>query len=183
MESLLGSRMARGLRSEGEPLAELDEEDVVGGDVEGLPQAAPEREAVSRPQRFVAARLRPDQVDEGAGAVFPARDEGRVELAHVEIGLRELVVGKAVPVLVEQVALADETGAAAKRREAVAEGGGARDRDALQVLVPSARREGRAVVLQGDVGRDREVETYGERAVVLAQPPEDVPRGPAEVEG
>ena len=72
MESLLLQDGTRAAGSEREPLAELDQEHVVGGDVEGLAEAAPKRDPVARAQRLVAPRLRPHEVDERARAGTPS---------------------------------------------------------------------------------------------------------------
>src|SRR5215213_6981573 len=138
-----------------EPVARLDEEDVVRVQLYQVARVAAELEARGAVEGLVAP-LRPDEEDRGAGAVLPPHHRVRAELLEVEAA--RVAAGRVGPVA--RLVLA-----------------GPRLVELTPVVVVARGHERLRVHLQRQVGRRREVEARRQARRGLAQPREGVVRG------
>jgi len=160
---------------EREAVTKLDKENVLGVGVEKVVEAV----AKGEPAGLVITRpaLRPDEVEDRAGPIFPADDQVRAELEEIEVGIGERIVGQAVRVFVNVVCRAGGIGHELSGLENVIpvfKPLRARIHDPLEFCVLARRDKGYAAILDRELGRQAPIEADSEPDRLLVEGSHDV---------
>src|SRR5690606_35816703 len=158
-----------------EPVRRLDEEHVLDGGAEHLPQLLPDPEPVV--VREVGPLLLPHEKERRAGAPLPAEDGVAAEGAEVEVAVLEFegrasVAGVDAEACHSPVLVQLGHGAAGGAVDVEVERAGLAE--LLEAAVPPGRYEGAGEELERELGRERVVDAKAEVERPLADVGEDV---------